>query len=175
MTFDSVTYTSPIFDFTLESEGARSSETPCPKQGLAAFLLRLMAYFQGCLASLPRAPQQPIAVMGTSLDEGSEPLIKVRMNRHLSRRLRWLIRRGLVARLGELRVATAADEARCNLSPGQFNEYCIRVHRLSRIRIYGLGFGRRALRLCAFFMVALQGDAMCLRRAGLCLAPLTPD
>lgn len=175
MTFDSVTYTAPILDFTLESEDAGSSETTCAKQGLAAFLLRLMAYFQGCLSSLPCAPRTSITVIDSSLEDSSEPLMQVRMSRHLSRRLRWLIRRGRVERLGKLRLTTAEDEARCNLTPGQFNEYCIRVHRRSRVRLYGLGLGRRALRLRGFTMALLQGGEACFCRASQCSAPLTPD
>jgi len=82
-----------------------------------------------------------VSLVDTSVDETSEPLHAVRMNRHLSQRLRWLIRRGRVARSGEMRIATANDEARCNLSAGQYNEYCIRVYRWSRTRVYHLGLG----------------------------------
>jgi hypothetical protein len=135
MTFNTVSYAAPSFDFALEPEAAEAARY---SHSLTAFLLRLAAYFQSCLASLPRAPQASITVIDTSMDDSSEPLIKVRMNRHLSRRLRWLIRRGRVERSGELRVATAEDEARCNLTPGQFLEYGIRVHRMSRIRVYGI-------------------------------------
>ena len=181
---ETASFDAPVFDFTLGPEMGpeRGSEVELemaeaarPPLGLAVFLLRLMAYFQGCLASLPRAPKHSITIIDSSLDNSSEPLIKVRMNRHLSRRLRWLIRRGRVERSGELRVATAEDEARCNLTPGQFLEYSIRVHRMSRIRLYGLGMGRLALRLCAIFMASLQGDKVSLSRVGLCSAPLTPD
>ena len=172
MTFNTISYGALSFDFALEP---KTTEAAGYSHILTAFLLRLAAYFQSCLASFPRAPQHSVTVIDTLLDESSEPLIKVRMNRHLSRRLRWLIRRGRVERSGELRVATAEDEARCNLSPGQFLEYSIRVHRMSRIRLYGLGMGRRALRLCSIFMAALQGDKVSLRKAGLCSAPLSPD
>jgi len=66
--------------------------------GLAAFLLRVAAYFQGCLASLPRVMssyeqratsqeivqeglQESVTVMDPALEGSSEPLVKVRMNR----------------------------------------------------------------------------------------------
>ncbi len=98
------------------------------------------------------------------------------MNRHLSRRLRWLIRRGRVERSGEMRVATAEDELRCHLTPGQFNEYCIRVHRYNRIRVYGLGLGRRALFFgAAIGSAILRGDISCLAKALFCSAPISPD
>ena len=135
--FETATYAAPSIDFSMEPEATYPN-------GLAAFILRIAAYFQGCLASLPspknicvNRTQESLTVIDSALDASSEPLIKVRMNRHLSRCLRWLIRRGRVERSGELRVATAEDEARCNLTPGQFLEYSIRVHRMSRIRLYG--------------------------------------
>lgn len=175
MMFETATYAAPSIDFSIEPEVAYPN-------GLTAFLLRIAAYFQGCLASLPSAKnicanrtQESLTVIDSALDSTSEPLIKVRMNRHLSRRLRWLIRRGRVERSGKMRLATAEDEARCNLTPGQFNEYCIRVHGMSRIRIYGMGLGRRALRLRAILMAALQGCVLSLRKAPLCSAPLCPD
>lgn len=177
---ETASFDAPVFDFTLGPEMGSEvelemAEAARPPLGLAVFLLRLMAYFQGCLASLPRAPKHSITIIDSSLDNSSEPLIQVRMNRHLSRRLRWLIRRGRVERSGKMRLATAADEARCNLTPGQFNEYCIRVHGMSRIRIYGMGLGRRALRLLAFTQAALQGCVLSLRKAAVCSAPLCPD
>ena len=175
MMFETATYAAPSIDFSIEPETAYPT-------GLASFLLRLAAYFQGCLASLPSPKnicanriQDSLAVIDSALDASSEPLIKVRMNRHLSRRLRWLIRRGRVERSGKMRLATAADQARCNLTPGQFMEYSIRVHRISRIRIYGLGLGRRALLLRGFTLAALQGCVLSLRKAALCSAPLCPD
>jgi len=74
-----------------------------------------------------------------------------------------------------MRFATADDKARCNLSPGQFTEYCIRVHGWSRMRSYGLGLGRRALRAIAISAAALQGDILSLQKPALCAAPLSPD
>ena len=178
MTFETATYAAPSFDFalTLEAQDAQGAlERAGFTYSLAAFLLRLAAYFQGCLSSLPRASHNSITLIDHAMDKSPEPLIKVRMNRHLSRRLRWLIKRGRVETSGNMRMAVAADEARCNLTPGQFMEYCFRVHRQSRVRLYGLGLGRRALRLCAIFSAALQGEGAALRRAGLCAAPLAPD
>jgi len=94
------------------------------------------------------------------------------MNRQLSRRMRWLIRRGRVERSGEMRLATVDDMARCTLTPGQFLEHGIRVHGFSRTRVYRLGLGRRALRLRAIGSAALQGDSLCLGKCAICLAPL---
>ncbi len=116
-----------------------------------------------------------LMIADCAVDETSEPLQLVRLNRHLSRRLRWLIRRGRVESSGNMRLATEDDKARCTLTPGQFNEYCIRVHRWSRIHVYGMGLGRRALRRIVISAKALQGDALSLRRAAMCLAPLMPD
>jgi len=50
MMFETATYTAPSIDFSIEPEAAYQTHL---KDGLAAFLLRLAAYFQGCLASLP--------------------------------------------------------------------------------------------------------------------------
>ncbi len=176
--YQSARFNASCFDADLgpaAPEGDEARQAPCAPTGIAAFLLRVMAYFQGCLASLPRATQHSITVIDSTMDESSEPLMRVRMNRHLSRRLRWLIRRGRMGQSGELRLATANDIARLSLNPGQFMEYCIRVHRMSRVRLYGLGFGRRALRLSAFTMAALQGLTQAMSMAGICAAPLSPD
>ena len=117
MMFETATYAAPSIDFSIEPEAAYPN-------GLGAFLLRIAAYFQGYLASLPspknicaNRTEESLTVIDSALDSTSEPLIKVRMNRHLSHRLRWLIRRGRVERSGKMRLATAADEARCNLPP----------------------------------------------------------
>lgn len=173
--FETATYAAPSFDFSIERDAVAPAGLT---NNIAAFLLRVAAYFQGCLASLPRAntmPQESLTVIDTALDGTSEPLQVVRMNRHLSRRLRWLIRRGRVKRSGELRLATADDAARCHLTPGQFMEYSIRVHRMSRIRIYAMGWGRLALQLRSILSALLQGGALCLGRVGLGSAPLSPD
>ena len=111
---ETASFDAPVFDFTLGTEMGpemelETAEAARPPLGLAVFLLRLMAYFQGCLAILPRAPKHSITIIDSSLDNSSEPLIQVQMNRHLSRRLRWLIKRGRVERSGELRLATADD------------------------------------------------------------------
>ena len=148
---------------------------------IAAFLLRLAAYFQGYLSSLPSmkrlARPEPIqlTVIDSAIEGGSEPLIAVRMNRALSRRMRWLIKRGRASRSGKIRVASADDKARCHLTPGQFIEYGIRVYGLSRVRSYGLGLGRRALRLLAISAAFLQGYGLSLNKPTLCAAPLSPD
>jgi len=203
MMFQTVTYAAqPIHlsvgDFSVGAEGSDFDSAPARpadgfreshfRENLAAFLFRLAAYFQGYLASLPRlthtlgysadgpqAAQAPLTVMDTALDAGHEPLIKVRMNRALTRRLRWLIRRGRVEPSGELRAATVDDEVRCNLSPGQMAEYSLRTYGESRVRAYGLGMGRRLMRLRAILLAALQGDALCLRKTALCAALLSPD
>jgi len=150
---------------------------------LTGFLQRVAAYFQGYLSSLPvmdrflelEPAQTRLTMVDSSVDESSEPLQIVRMNRALSRRMRWLIKRGHVQRPGELRIATSDNKARCNLTPGQFNEYGIRVDGWSRVRIYGLGFGRRVLRKIAIMWAGLQGNIVSLCRGLICLAPLSPD
>jgi len=163
--------------FTFEEESDSSSGLT---HGLAAFLLRVAAYFQGCLASLPRAmssyeqraksqeiPQESVTVMDPALEGSSEPLVKVRMNRALRRRLRWLIKRGRVQQCaGGLRVCSAAAEARCNLNAGQMREYNIRVNGISRTVAYALNrAGRNPNR----------GGILSLGMAALCAAILTPD
>ena len=174
MEFPAVTYAASSVSyapFTFEAESDSSSSLT---DGLAAFLLWVAAYFQGCLASLPRmvsAPQYPtvpesVTVMDAALEGSSEPLIKVRMNRALSRRMRWLIKRGRVQRSGRLRICSAAAEARCNLTPSQFIEYNIRVNGLSRVLAYGLNHGGR---------IQNKGSVLSLGLALLCNALLTPD
>jgi len=200
MMFQTVTYAAQPLDFAIGEEvpdlapNLTSYSAPIPARetqgltdSLAAFLLRLAAYFQGYLTSLPRvspalghqAAQGSLTVIDTALDGTHEPLIKVRMNRALSRRMRWLIRRGRVERSGRMRVCNLDDQARCTLSPGQFIEYGIRVYGHSRVRVYGLGqnlsLGRRALRLRARLFAGLHGDKICLRKAIACAAPLSPD
>jgi len=178
----SVTASAPLIlgRFACDGEIVRSYLT----KGLAAFLLRLMAYFQETLSNLPcrdylterdYLAEGDLTVIDTALAERSGPLQKVRMNRHLSRRLRWLIKRGRVTSSGKVRLATEEDEAWCHLTPGQFNEYCIRVHGHSRIRIYGFGLNRKDLRKIVICCVGLQGDASALRRMMICKALLTPD
>jgi len=172
--FPAVTYAAASVSyapFCFEEESDSSSGLT---HGLAAFLLRVAAYFQGCLASLPRVmsipqhptPQETLTVMDPALEGSSEPLIKVRMNRALSRRMRWLIKRGRVQRSGRLRICSAAAEARCNLSPGQMSEYCIRVNGLSRVLAYALNRGGR---------IVNRGGVLSLGMAGVCAAILTPD
>jgi len=185
--FETLTYSAHVTDYSVAASAPSILGRSLPEGGiapaylppyLAAFLLRLAAYFQGTVNSLPRKEYPTelcLTVIDTALDGTTEPLQRVRMNRQLSRRLRWLIKRGRVERSGETRLATAEDEARCNLTPGQFNEYCIRSSRVSRIRIYSLGLSRRALRLRSILLFVLQGDRLCLGKASLCSAPLSPD
>ena len=191
MKFETLTYAALPPDVSGDSAaGPQEAPITSPKGGfspahmtdnIASFLLRLAAYFQGYLSSLPSmkrlARPKPIhlTVIDSAIEGGSEPLITVRMNRAFSRRMRWLIKRGRVQRSGKMRVASAEDKARCNLTPGQFIEYCIRVHGWSRVRSYGLGSGRRALRLLAISAAFLQGDGVSLNKPTLCAAPLSPD
>jgi len=182
--FQTVTYAAQPVDALIVPEVKASARMT---DSLTAFLLRVAAYFQGCLASLPRVnPVQgsygsheslpeSVTVIDTALDSAHEPLIRVRMNRALSRRMRWLIRRGRVQRSGRLRIYNAEAEQRCNLSPGQFIDYSIRVCGHSRVRAYGMGLARRALRLRGFLLATLQGDILSLHKAALCAAPLSPD
>ena len=174
MEFPAVTYTASSVSyapFTFEDESDSSSGL---SHGLAAFLLRVAAYFQGCLASLPRVRSvqqnltvpESVTVMDAALEGGSEPLIKVRMNRALRRRMRWLIKRGRVQRSGRLRLCSAAAEARCNLSPGQMREYNIRVNGVARVLAYALNRGGRNPN---------RGGVLSLGVAGICAALLFPD
>ena len=181
MEFQTVTYAAQPVDYSIGEEPSDSSSHLT--DGLAAFLLRVAAYFQGCLASLPRVtstPQPPasaledapenvpksLTVIDPALDGTSEPLIKVRMNRALSRRMRWLMKRGRVQRSGRLRVYNSDTETRCNLTPGQMSEYCIRVYRESRSVAYGLNRGGH---------IANKGGVLSLGVAGICAAILMPD
>lgn len=195
MEFPAVTYGAGPVDFSIGAAHPDSLPNSLPNSaphigdGLAAFLLRVAAYFQGCLASFPRAhssyeepsyeessyeqsahqlpaPQPSLTVIDTALDGSDEPLIKVRMNRALSRRMRWLVRRGRVKGSGRLRVYNPEAESRCNLTPGQMIEYCIRVYRESRAAAYGLNRGGR---------IVNRGCVLSLGLALLCNAILTPD
>ena len=184
--FETLTYAAGPTDFSVGgasgSQDARSTSlrgrfsAARLSVAMGAFLIRLAAYFQGCLPRLPRmASQERLTVIDTAMAESSGPLQIVTMNRALSRRMRWLIKRGRVERSGKMRLATAADKARCNLTPGQFNEYMIRVDGVSRIRLYHLGLSRHVRRLRSITCAGLQGDALCLGKAAICLAPLMPD
>ena len=174
MEFPAVTYAAPSVSYAHFSFEAESDSSSGLTRGLAAFLLRVAAYFQGCLASLPRrvsASQnttvpQSVTVMDPALEGSSEPLIKVRMNRALRRRMRWLIKRGRVRRSGRLRVCSAAAEARCNLTPGQMVEYNIRVNGVARVLAYALNRGGR---------IVNKGGVWSLGVALSCGAILTPD
>jgi hypothetical protein len=104
--------------------------------------------------------------MDAALEDIIGPLIKVRMNRALRRRMRWLIKRGRVQRSGRLRVCSAAAEARCNLTPGQMVEYNIRVNGVARVLAYALNRGGRNPNRVG---VLSWGGAL------LCGAILTPD
>ena len=177
--FSAVTYTAQSVSYAPVCFEEVSDSSSSLTNGLAAFLLRVAAYFQGYLASFPRMAssyQQPamsqeslpesVTVMDPALEGSSEPLVKVRMNRALRRRMRWLIKRGRVQRSGRLRVCNAAAEARCNLTPGQMREYNIRVNGLSRTVTYGLNRGGH---------VQNKGTVLSFGIALLCNAILTPD
>lgn len=177
MDFPAVTYTAPSVSYAPVCFGEESdsfSNAPTLTHGLAAFLLRVAAYFQGCLASLPRlsasyersAIQQSVTVMDEALAGTSGPLIKVRMNRALRRRMRWLIKRGRVQRSGRLRVCSASAEARCNLTPGQMTEYNIRVNGVARVLAYALNRGGR---------IQNKGNVLSLGVGAFCAVPLSPD
>jgi hypothetical protein len=180
MKFDALTYSAGSFEDcavgsqeTLSSSPQGADSSACATESLAEFLLRLVAYFQGYLSVLPRCAHdddahasEVISVIDSDLDESDGPLVAVRMNRALLRRKRWLIRRGHWQKPGTYRVATAADTAQCNLSPGQMIEYCIRVYRMSRVRAYGLGRGQR---------IEITGGVGSLGLAAICNAILMPD
>lgn len=105
--------------------GTATETAPPLSDGLAAFLLRVAAYFQGYLAAFPSLPQMPLSgahrdvaiegynieesltLMDDSAAESSGPLTRVRMNRALRRRMRWLVRRGRMKRSGQCHVASA--------------------------------------------------------------------
>ena len=174
MEFPAVTYAASSVSYAPLCFEAESDSASGLTHGLAAFLLRVAAYFQGCLASLPRVRSvqqnltvpESLTVMDAALEGNSEPLIKVRMNRALRRRMRWLIKRGRVQRSGHLRVCSVAAEARCNLTPGQMVEYNIRVNGVARVLAYALNRGGR---------IANKGSVLSLGVALLCNAILTPD
>ena len=174
MEYPAVTYAAPSVSYAPFCFEAESDPSSGLTYGLAAFLLRVAAYFQGCLASLPRRASasqnttvpESVTVMDPALEGSSEPLIKVRMNRALSRRMRWLIKRGRVQRSGRVRGCSAAVEALCNLTPGQMVEYNIRVNGVARVLAYALNRGGR---------IANKGGVLSLGTALLCNAILTPD
>ena len=174
MDYPAVTYAAPSVSYAPFSFEDESDSSSGLTDGLAAFLLRVAAYFHGCLASLPRRVSvsqhttvpQSVTVMDAALEGTSEPLIKVRMNRALSRRMRWLIKRGRVQRSGRLQVCSAAAEARCNLTPGQMREYNIRVNGVPRVLAYALNRGGR---------IANKGSVLSLGVTGICAALLFPD
>ena len=194
MEFPAVTYAAQSVSyapFCFEDESDSLSDAPTLPNGLAAFLLRVAAYFQGYLASFPRMASsdeqsamsqevgkediqedipesmpESVTMIDAALDGTSGPLTRIRMNRAFSRRMRWMIKRGRIKRTGRVRVCDAATEARFNLTPGQMAEYSIRVHKRSRTVTYGLNRGGH---------VQNKGTVLSFGIALLCNAILTPD
>jgi len=101
------------------------------------------------------------------------PRKAVRVNRAIMRRLRRLLR---LREASYFDGPSVSDEcARLGLTLRQYREYLIRCQGYSRVRVYGLGWGRLAMVLRSIFCSVLQGDAASLMRAGVCAARLSPD
>lgn len=132
----------------------------------------LMLSFQilACLSSIQKHLSKPRLVIRYGDDTG--PMRKVRLNRAIKRKLARMQRRGLI---GAPRLSAEEAQIDESLSPTQFVEYMIRTKKCSRVRIYHLGWGRKAWRRMAVMWADLQGCGAALAKRLLCRAPLTPD
>ena len=102
------------------------------------------------------------------------PICALQLNRSLARRLRRLARRGTSEDdFNLLGFLSSTDTS--HLSPTQYLEWMIRVYRYGRTRLYGLNATRRDLMRQAVESLGLQGDALCLGKAMVSSAPLSPD
>jgi len=119
------------------------------------------------------AQSTPTHIVHIPSSEPDAPRKAVRVNRAMMRRLRRLLR---LREASYFDGPSVSDEcARLGLTLRQYREYLIRCQGYSRVRVYGLGWGRLAMVLRSIFCSVLQGDAASLMRAGVCAARLSPD
>lgn len=145
---------------------------------LSAVMLRFWLWVQMQFGALHPRPARkvcstPSHIFHLPTSEPGAPQKSVRVNRAMMRRLRRLMRlRGASYFEGP---SVSAECARLGLTLRQYRDYMIRCRGYSRVRIYGLGLGRRAMMLRSIFCGLLQGDAASLRRSAICGARLSPD
>ena len=134
---------------------------------------QIMAYFAKVKALSPET--QLVRQWGSS-DESEGPVCKMTMNRRVRRRLAHLQRRHRLAppkiRLREAPKDAPNDK---NLTAYQFIDKMIRTQKWSRVKIFNLGLKERERLDEIFRFLGLQGCPASLRRAMMCLAPLSPD
>lgn len=159
------------------SPATNISETPS-SGSLSAAMLRFWLWVQMQFGALrPRPAREvcstPSHIFHLPTSEPGAPQKSVRVNRAMMRRLRRLMRlRGASYFDGP---SVGAECARLGLTLRQYREYMIRCRGYSRVRIFGLGLGRRAMVLRSIFYGLLQGDAASLQRPAMCGPRLSPD
>lgn len=123
-------------------------------------------------SALPKLASKPSHIFVLPSADPSAPQQAVRVNRSIMRKLRRLER--LRPDVFLKKPEPLPDWVR-DLSPTQYLEYLIRVHRWSRVRSYRLGAKWRDKLRHAVEGLVLQGDAGSLRWALTCNALITPD
>lgn len=150
--------------------------SPAPKTSapMSAAILRFWLWMQmqfGVLRPRParKVCSTPSHIFHLPTSEPGAPQKSVRVNRAMMRLIRL---RGASYFEGP---SVGAECARLGLTLRQYRDYMIRCRGYSRVRLFSLGLGRRAMVLRSIFCVSLRGDAASLRRAGVCGARLSPD
>ena len=157
---------------------AALSAAPKTSAPISAAILRFWLWMQmqfGVLRPRParKVCSTPSHTFHLPTSEPGASQKSVRVNRAMMRRLKRLIRlRGASYFEGP---SVGAGCARLGLTLRQYRDYMIRCRGYSRVRLFSLGLGRRAMMLRSIFCVSLRGDAASLRRAGVCGARLSPD
>jgi len=145
---------------------------------LSAAMLRFWFWVQMQFGALRPRPARKVCSTPSHLfhlptSEPGAPQKSVRVNRAMMRRLKRLLRlRGASYFEGP---SVGAECARLGLTLRQYREHLIRCMGYSRVRLFGLGWGRRARVLWSIFCGLLQGDAASLLRPGMSGARLSPD
>lgn len=181
--FETLTYQAGEIDFSMCPASAPniSGRSKTYSEAVPAFNMatriwlmlsvQIMAYYAKVKALRPRAQ---LAAKYCAPGEPAGHLIPFTLNRRLRRRLARLQRLGRIAP-AQLCIYEADDDEDDGLSETQFLDKMIRHEKWCRVRVFGLGMTRRALRKMAVMFEGLQGRTASLRRAMACHALLSPD
>ena len=188
--FETLIYQMQVTDFSVgcvsgpqearpvEPKGALQ-EAACPAR-LSDMVMSFWLWMSGCVMQcLSALPKRDISlgqhvVLWPAPEGHGSPICALQLNRSLARRLRRLARRGTPKDdFNLLGFQESTDTS--HLSPTQYLEWMIRVYRWGRTKIYGLNATRRDLMRRAVESLRLQGDALCLAKAMVSSAPLSPD
>ena len=183
--FETLTFSAACFERGVSApsilgraSAAALSAPPKTSAPISVAILRFWLWMQMQFGALRPRPARkvystPSHIFHLPTSEPGAPQKSVRVNRAMMRRLKRLIRlRGASYFEGP---SVGAECARLGLTLRQYRDYMIRCRGYSRVRIFGLGLGRRALLLRSIFCGLLQGDAASLGRPAVCGARLRPD